>query len=73
MNVAIRKLVTPYGQNQYEILDPMPSLGHAEELLVRQIRSLDGDPKVFDLRVTDLGFSCVTPLSRISWSIVPTN
>lgn len=71
MNVAIRKLHTPHGGNQTEFIDPMPGLEFAKELLRRHVASLESDPKVFDLRATELGFSCQTPLSRIAWSIVP--
>lgn len=69
--VAIRKLVTPYGQSQYEVVDPMPSLDFAKVIIARHVRSVENDPMVFDLRSTDLGLSFVTPLNRVAWSIVP--
>lgn len=73
MNVAIRKLVTPYGQNQYEVIDPMPSLEFAKESIARHLRSIVNDPAVSDVRATDLGLSFVTPLNRVAWSIIPLN
>lgn len=71
MNVAIRKLITPRGGNQYEVTDPMPSLEFAMETLARHVRSLESDPKVFLLKATDLGLSFETCLQKVAWSIVP--
>ena len=73
MTIAIRKLVTPHGGNQTCIIDIMPSLEFAKVILSRHVASLDGDPMVFDLTATELGFSCQTPLNRIAWSIIPVN